>query len=366
MYILGAGASIGAKRLPESDDWLRDRRMPSGDNFFYDILVSDKEYGATGTNFLNLLGATHEGLNLLLHQTYKLDDTRSFYDGSTWKGLNIESVFTHFDIGTKMYPKGSAYQKVFLEAKRSLVRFITLMLTMRSYGQYCGYLERLFGDLSDLDTVVSFNWDTIADVTLEKHDKAHFKNYVALITGHNRITTYYSAPVYLKLHGSLNWATCRNDKCKSKKTNTFIRSKKGNIAEITLADYPKCKSCNSVMEINIIPPVSEKIEIHQNSLYNRQWKIARRKLQQSRRLVFIGYSFPSTDCYAEWLFRQINYLVEEMRPQPKFTKIEIDVVNPAACKRGSQLKKRYASIFRGHDLKYYKTLEEYVAIKKAH
>jgi len=81
---------------------------------------------------------------------------------------------------------------------------------------------------------------------------------------------------------------------------------------------------------------------HKKNLFSNQWNIARRKLQQTKKLVFIGYSFPATDSYAEWLFRQINYLVEDMESLT-FTKIDIEVVNPAALRRNSALRKRYTN-----------------------
>jgi hypothetical protein len=162
--------------------------------------------------------------------------------------------------------------------------------------------------------------------------------------------------MYLKLHGSLNWVVCKNRKCIEYNKNIFVQSPKSDISSIQLADYKVCKHCGKMLDTNIIPPCSEKIDIHKNSLFSKQWRIVRKKFRSSHRIVFIGYSFPTTDFYSEWLFRQINYLVND---KTEFIGYEIEVINPEANKKDPQLKQRYDTIFKGHTIKYYGTLKEY-------
>jgi len=69
-------------------------------------------------------------------------------------------------------------------------------------------------------------------------------------------------------------------------------------------------------------------------------------------LVFIGYSFPPTDHYSCWLFRQLN-LMEDRK------QVKIVVVNPEYGKRTSEVTKRYNSIFKKADIESYKSLREY-------
>jgi hypothetical protein len=45
-----------------------------------------------------------------------------------------------------------------------------------------------------------------------------------------------------------------------------------------------------------------------------------------------------------------------------FINYNIDVINPAAIEIGSPCRLRYESIFRGHTIKYFSTLEAYVNI----
>jgi len=105
------------------------------------------------------------------------------------------------------------------------------------------------------------------------------------------------------------------------------------------------------MKVLIVPPVSDKM-IYKNSFLKNQWLIAREKLLDISEIVFIGYSFPPTDYYSDWLFRQINFI--EKRPELKIT-----IVNPEYGKKGSIVTKRYNSLFKGFEIKSYKTLREY-------
>ena len=105
LYILGAGASIGANRFP-NDDLFLDKKMPSGKNFFYDVFeIAQPSKG--GLDFFNILDMTYEGLNLLIQQVWKLNPDRQAWDKKQWENINIEDVFTFIDVGTKIYRKNS-------------------------------------------------------------------------------------------------------------------------------------------------------------------------------------------------------------------------------------------------------------------
>jgi hypothetical protein len=49
------------------------------------------------------------------------------------------------------------------------------------------------------------------------------------------------------------------------------------------------------------------------------------EISYAKRIIFIGYSFPPTDFYSQWLFRQV-YFLQKHRP-------EIVVVNPEMKKQ---------------------------------
>ena len=56
------------------------------------------------------------------------------------------------------------------------------MISMRTLGQRCLYLEKLFENLNDEDSIISFNWDTLADTTLEYLSNTQYQNYISVFS----------------------------------------------------------------------------------------------------------------------------------------------------------------------------------------
>lgn len=360
LYILGAGASIGAKLIPKDRHKLRSR-MPSGPNFFYDCGLFDAPKDPE-RDFFNVIPFMYEGLNQIIEKSWRLDSEIQTFVKEEWKGVNVEEVFTFLDTGEKLYHKNSKVYKAFKSAKKSLIDYICIEISLRSLGQRCEYLASLFKNLSDRDSILCFNWDTITETTLEYLNSPHYENYLNLC-GDNKfkISEYSNKCLLLKLHGSINWMICTNGKCPMHKKNQLILNKKSNtLRDLKLGDFDKCESCGRSFiknTRNIIPPTSNKIAIHQDSYMHRIWLLAREKLRFAKRLVFIGYSFPTTDFYSEWLFRQINFLQYH---DGNTAVMDIDVVNPEIFDKRSITYSRYNAIFRGHRIGKYKSLREYV------
>jgi len=91
--------------------------------------------------------------------------------------------------------------------------------------------------------------------------------------------------------------------------------------------------------------------IHRDTVLHKLWILAREQLPNWRRIIIIGYSFPVTDFYSEWLFRQIQFM-EGGRP-------EIIVVNPADTKKSSSVAERYEKIFKGCKIRKFSSLEQF-------
>jgi hypothetical protein len=349
MLILGAGASIGAAKFPIESS-LREAmaKMPSGDNFFYDLFFQ----GKTNTHdkrFLNVLGLTYEGLNDLIVRAWGLDKNLSHFDPEEWKQINIEEVFTFLDIGSRMYPRSTRYQKGFGICRSSLASFITSFLSVKSEGLHCEHLMDILFGLKPTDSIISFNWDTIADFTLQQAGRPIYSGYLDLMTKEPlRVSDYRDRPVLLKLHGSLNWIICPNPKCSLHgKPRLAVKRKKLQ----RFFSMHKCPQCgNERGEPFIVPPTSQKF-IRRGTLLHKLWLIAREKLPFCKRLIFVGYSFPATDFYSEWLFRQI-YFIDAQRP-------EIIVINPAIMKKKSQVTQRYEWLFRGCKIHRFATLQDF-------
>ena len=349
LLVLGAGASIGASKYPiESSLRQATAKMPSGENFFYDLFYQGK-MDTHGERYVNSLGLTCEGVNDLIVRAWGLAKNLKGFDPEDWRQINIEEVFTFLDIGEKMYPRGTHYQRGFRICKRELTAFVTFQLLHKSEGLHCERLMAVFCALKPTDSLISFNWDTIADFTLQRLDTPIYQTYLDLMTvDMPRLRDYSNRGVFLKLHGSLNWLVCPNPKCPLHgKARLAVEGKR----LLRLLEMHKCPNCgNERCEPFIIPPTSNKV-IRPETILHKLWLIARQKLASCRRIVFVGYSFPTTDFYSEWLFRQIRFL--EGSPP------EIIVINPAMKKKGSQVQRRYQRLFKGCQMHVFRDLKEF-------
>jgi NAD-dependent SIR2 family protein deacetylase len=352
LVVLGAGASIGAQRYQiESSVRASMHRMPSGPNFFYDIFRL--ENARRGRRFLNFLGLTYTGTNDFLVRAWGLTSELQGFDPEQWRGLNIEEVFTFLDTGEQMYRRGTDYRKAFTLMKDYLQDFISVMLSMRSDGQHCERLIEVFARLSPEDDILSFNWDTIADRTLETLGISQFAAYKELLqVDRIKLAQFRNTGVLLKLHGSLNWTECSNRKCAVFGRPHMPLLKDGQLPRWTDKAFEACEYCGAKKPRKaIIPPISNKL-VHRKEYFHQLWMLAREKIARTNRIILIGYSFPVTDFLSEWLFRQIHLL---LAPKPS-----IVVVNPEAVKLRSQTRMRYQSVFRGCKIEYHSDFESYV------
>jgi hypothetical protein len=218
IIILGAGASIGSRRYPirSSHDQMR-TVMPSAENFFFDLFRIKKTDEKT-ESFLNFLSLSYETLNDVIIRAWNIDNSKNIFDPNGWKGVNIEEVMTFFEVGANMFDSGSKEKIFYNQAQNSLLNFMYPFIPMICDSQHCEYLQRVFLKLGPKDTVISYNWDTIADFTLSKVQSIQLKNYAKLLRDENiEPKKYRNLGLLLKLHGSFNWMVCENPKCISYK-----------------------------------------------------------------------------------------------------------------------------------------------------
>lgn len=350
MIVLGAGASIGSKRFPirSSMDQIRDT-MPSAENFFYDLFKRNKSDNLPEGS-MNSLAVHYEQLNDLITMAWNINTDG--FEPKEWKGVNIEEVMTFLEVSSNMHLDGSEEQMVCKKAQKYLLDFLNPFMPMICEDQHCEYLLDIFCTIDKKDTVISYNWDTIAEHTLEKISAVQLKNYAKLLRSESiKIKNFFDKGLLLKLHGSFNWMLCQDKQCDLyNKIIPPFKNKRYKL--LTLRETWNCPSCKGgKLKSHIVPPVSNKM-IHKDSFMKNQWLIAREKLLYAKEIVFIGYSFPPTDFYTDWLFRQLNFIVG--RP-----KIKIIIVNPEYGKKNSIVTKRYNSLFKGHEIESYKTLKEY-------
>jgi hypothetical protein len=268
IIVLGAGASIGSKRYPiqSSSDQFRST-MPSAENFFYDLFKVGKKDDSPASS-INFLGLTFEGVNDLVTRSWNINNKG--FDPTEWKGVNIEDVMTFFEVGSKMYPSGSNHQKMFTKAQEYLLSFLYPFMPMICEDQHCEYLLHVFFGLGNKDTVISYNWDTIADYTLAAAGSIQLKNYAKLLrTEFIDPKAFRDKGLLLKLHGSFNWMVCQNRRC-SHYNKIKPPFQKNRYKLLTMRQTWSCSSCgaNNLKPL-IVPPVSNKL-IHKNSFLKNQ------------------------------------------------------------------------------------------------
>jgi hypothetical protein len=236
------------------------------------------------------------------------------------------------------------------QSAEALVDLIWHLLALRCEGQHCERLQYLFYSLRANDNVVTFNWDSIADHTLEIAGKDQYRNYLKLMSDPKTPASYFTERgVLLKLHGSLNWLTCKKHSCPASRRPYIARKPDGTIMDHQMGLY-RCPACGG-KEVRpyIVPPASNKA-ISDDRFLRSLWMLALDKLYDVGHLVFIGYSLPVTDSHAEWLFRHVH-----LHPTRRPT---ITVADPEIMDPKSDLSRRFGGVFRDIRLRRYASLEE--------
>ncbi|MCX6844169.1 MAG: hypothetical protein NTX53_18060 [candidate division WOR-3 bacterium] len=318
--------------------------MPGMRQFFYQ-LMSRRRKGRR--DFLNFLGLTHEKLEQVIRTAWGFGN-RSTPD--VWKHINVEEVFTWLDVGEHMWAKRTIAHRNFEGSKRALVDLIWHLLALRTEGQHCERLLLLFHSLRPKDSVVSFNWDPVADHTLEFVGKDQYTNYMQLMTDPKvPASQYLKRGVLLKLHGSINWVICKSRSCRAGRRPYVVRKPDGLLMDHQMGLY-KCPVCGgSKIRPYIVPPASNKA-ISDDRFLRSLWMLALNKLYDVGHLVFVGYSLPVTDSHAEWLFRHVH--LHPIR-RPTITVADPEIMDP-----NSALSIRFRSVFRGLKLRRYASLED--------
>ena len=264
--------------------------MPSSRHFFYDLFQRDARGKDRGS--FNMLGMLYGGVERLVRQSWGLSLEDRFIP-EEWRDVNIEDVLSFVDVGTRMYTRGSEYHRAFRHSREALVEFITMMLMTRSHGQHCELFTEIAFTLKQKDTVINFNYDTIAEFTLQRTRRKQYANYARLMSGSlPKVKDYEDLGLLLKLHGSVNWRTCSNRSCKLHKIPHIAFTTLRRRLPMGLANVSSpCLECAAERPSTaIIPPMSEK-NLAKYDFFHRLWLIARAQLPYFKRIAFIGYSF---------------------------------------------------------------------------
>lgn len=267
-----------------------------------------------------------------------------------WMDLNIEDVFSSIEVHREFVtPEGDAHARLTL-TRNSLTRYIQHIIgfcTRSSRGKYYREIKEFVCNRDDA-SVITFNWDLLLD--REFVDEGHnflgpYARFEHLLhpsdlvgVGARKI-----GPLYLKLHGSLNWLKCTNLTCPynpriliSHFPDDCLRMAEG----IRFKGESSCKRCGSAMIPFIVAPILKK-PVTEDSTLRTLWGLALQKLEEATTVVIVGFSAAASDFYAKWLLRS----AVEIHDGKKVNILVVDPANDGGHERHDEFRSRMAAIF---------------------
>jgi len=253
--------------------------------------------------------------------------------------LNLEDVVTHLELSLTGFASlwESPRPEVTL-AREEFDKYVTRRLGC--VDRPCSKHVAAFRRLKDVDSILTLNYDLVADRSLHAVEGEHSQTRTAKHDSMFWISRHVleldpfktwdgavpSVPVkhergyYLKLHGSLDWLYCPKPPC--------VRHQAFFPEALTPSEGRRdepgspCNVCGAGLVPVIIPPAMGK-SFERFPKMGLVWNLAYRKLRAADRWILIGMSLPACDYYLAWLLRESG-LARDHLPA-------ITVVNPDRC-----------------------------------
>jgi hypothetical protein len=312
VFILGAGASYGESlaridRYPAAPGGPTPTVPPMATGFFKEALFESIGYRGTDAERDYPAAFEHIRNSRLLNGPVGTVD---------WATIDLEQIFTSIELErTFSNPESDRAAQATL-VRNQLVLYVQRILSMCTQYCYGRYYRRLAAALDVDDSVLTFNWDLLLDQEmLQTPDgaitpKLQYNNFWVITSGANILSrgtpiisgTPGQQGLYLKMHGSFNWYSYSNLKCRySTEMEMDIDTQLCLNRRMGIA-IPNCPSCGSEMLPVLVPPLLHK-PIADNGIIRAVWGLARHRLQVASTVVAIGFSAAPTDFYAAWLLR---------------------------------------------------------------
>jgi len=261
-----------------------------------------------------------------------------YYPGRDPSDYNLEDVLAFLDtarLRQRMWGLDARVQD-YASLYDQLVAFVKARLSL-SGDTRCQYHDRLFRSLNSRDTIITLNYDLLADQTLariegEDHDTTYPQgtprlDKLASLIGEPHVIPAVPALMsdelqsgfYLKLHGSLDWIVCPTPYCSNHRDWYRIGSSNADGQE----EGKMCRRCGARLELMIVPPIAAK-RIDERERLMPIWRIALQELAECQTLVVIGIAFNQSDHELNWLIRQSNAVTRPYGPLQT-----VHIVNPS-------------------------------------
>lgn len=155
----------------------------------------------------------------------------------------------------------------------------------------CDYHEKLFDKLTAPDTIITFNYDLVAERAIRKRFESKGKKFGPWLYGFERTGDDPDGPHLLKLHGSSNWELGAQDE------EFTVRTKSWRDFD-DAPGYRGDSGKGTVFPI-FLPFWDKRIE---KKPWLGLWRDAYKSLCAATHVIVWGYSLPPTDIKAEHLF----------------------------------------------------------------
>lgn len=228
---------------------------------------------------------------------------------------NIESVFAAFEMAEilghlgefskEIGQLGSAIRQLIMKTIEKKIRYKRAkqnILPPAPYDKFLELLVRIPSRPPNSASVITFNYDLALDFAFHRQ-KVPWDYCLPEISAPEQ------SILFLKLHGSLNWARCEN----CSKVSFWNLSTEGDHPcwdaidpHSMRADFSRasreCSSCCNKLAIDpvIIPPTWNKV--HHCQELASVWQKAANELSEAENIFIIGYSWPLNDYFFHSLY----------------------------------------------------------------
>jgi hypothetical protein len=284
-----------------------------------------------------------ENLKNFIFQNFEINDE---------KYPNLESVFGFMDyfINKRESLNKDYTHFTILNIKEVLIRFIHQVISIENESK--GIYKKFWEKISKTDmnlSIITMNYDTLLDesfdflfpktalidycinfLNYEKGDKIDPFNWWSDVRKPFS-TEWLNEKIFprpikiLKIHGSINWKYCNccnqvlltpwDTKIDLNKQK-FIVEKRTTLSLLNKTkEVLTCPIDDNVFDTFIIPPSHIKELNH--PVISKLFDEASFEIRNTKKIVFVGYSFPEADVHIKALFKknlQINTLIEVIDP----------------------------------------------------
>lgn len=292
-----------------------------------------------------------------------------FYPNISIDDYNLEEVLAFLELSKtrlpiwgveRSAPKLPNYETIYDQ----VLAYVTERLKIPA-KKTCSLHQRLFERLASSDTVLTLNYDLIADQTLLEVEPKNPNGRpdpncrMEKLEGLLQEKSLYGGDLqppslmprerewgfYLKLHGSLDWLYCPTVGCRNH-VNIFSLSA-SRLSEGQETGQP-CRFCGAALRTMIVPPIATK-RLEDRGRTSFHWNLALRELRSAKDVVIIGLSLAPSDFELRWLLRESLSMIS--------TDIQLHIVNTNPSHR--EAVKNTVPIIASNALEY-NDLEEYL------